>query len=109
VRSQAQLGNERDGGSNERAREEKARRLWGGFDEGLRRDGINLADNSLRMRLDRVLNPRLRCPTTEQTLRALGWALEWSIVELEAKLEEAGARSGGRKAGGRGSVGAGMR
>ena len=79
------------------------------FDEGLRRDGVNLADNSVRMRLDRVLNPRLRRPATEQTLRALAWALQWSLLELEAKLEEVGARSGGQKAGGQRAVGAGMR
>ena len=79
------------------------------FDEALRRDGIHLADNSVRMRLDRVLNPRLRCPTTEQTLLALARALDWSILVLEAKLEEAGAPARGLKAGGHRAVGAGMR
>ncbi len=67
------------------------------FDEALQRDGIHLAENSVRMRLDRVLNPRLRCPTTEQTLMALARALGMSILELEAKLEEADGRAGGLK------------
>lgn len=71
--------------------------------------GENLAGNSVRMRFDRVFNPRLRRPTTEPTLLALARALEWSILELEAKLEEAGTHAGGQKSGGRRAVGAGMR
>ena len=64
------------------------------FDEGLRRDGVNLADNSVRMRLDRVLNPRLRRPATEQTLRALAWALR---VVAPGAGSEAGRGGGARR------------
>ncbi len=37
------------------------------------------------MRLDRVLNARMRCPTSEET----PIALEWTLLELEAALEGA--------------------
>ena len=63
------------------------------FLEGLERDGGVLAPASARMRLGRVLNPRLRLPASEGTLLALAWALEWTLAELETALglEPAGA------------------
>lgn len=42
---------------------------------------------SARMRLDRVLNPRLRRPTSEATLIALAAALDWTFLDLEAALK----------------------
>ena len=57
------------------------------FEEALRRQGCVHTLGAARMRLDRVLNPRLRRPTTESTLIALGSALGWTLLELETELQ----------------------
>lgn len=59
------------------------------FGAALKSDGIAPAPNSVKMRLDRVLNPRMRCPTSDETLLALAIALEWTFLDLEAVLEGA--------------------
>jgi hypothetical protein len=56
------------------------------FEEALRGQGCVHTLAAARMRLDRVLNPRLRRPTSEATLIALASALGWTLLELEAAL-----------------------
>ncbi len=72
------------------------RRLLERFGEALKRDGIAPAPGSIKTRLDRVLNPRMRCPTSEETFLALAAALEWSRVELDTALEGAAATAAER-------------
>ena len=57
------------------------------FEEALQREGCVHTFASARMRLDRVLNPRLRRPTSEATLIALAAALDWTFLDVEAALE----------------------
>jgi hypothetical protein len=57
------------------------------FEAALQREGCVHTLSSAKMRLDRVLNPRLRRPATEPTLMALASALEWTFPELEAELQ----------------------
>ena len=55
------------------------------FAAALKRDGIAPTPNSVKMRLDRVLNPRMRRPTSDETLLALATALDWSVLELRRR------------------------
>ena len=57
------------------------------FEESLQREGCVHTLASAKMRLDRVLNPRLRRPVSEGTLLALAEALDWSLLELESALQ----------------------
>ena len=66
------------------------------FEAALQREGCVHTLSSAKMRLDRVLNPRLRRPATEPTLMALASALEWSFPQLEAELQLTEASNGER-------------
>lgn len=64
------------------------------FADALRRAGSVHTTAAAKMRLDRVLNPRMRKPVSEETKRALARALEWTLEELEQSVEgERGRRS----------------
>lgn len=57
------------------------------FEEALQREGCVHTLGAAKMRLDRVLNPRLRRPASEATLLALARTLDWTLPELESALE----------------------
>ena len=59
----------------------------------LKNEGCVHSDNSVKMRIDRVINARMRCPTSEETLLAIATALEWTLLELEAALDAVSAES----------------
>jgi len=54
------------------------------FEDALQREGCVHSLGSAKMRLDRVLNPRLRRRVSETTLMALAHALSWTLLDLEA-------------------------
>lgn len=51
------------------------------------------ADGSAKMRLNRVLNPRLRRPLSESTKAALARSLEWTLDEFDEHALERGRRA----------------
>ena len=55
----------------------------------LKKEGCVHTDNSVKMRIDRVINARMRRPTSEETLLAIATALESTLLELEAALDGA--------------------
>ena len=57
----------------------------------LQKEGCAATPDSVKKRVDRVFNPRMRCPTSEETLFAIALALEWTLPEMEAALESAAA------------------
>jgi hypothetical protein len=75
------------------------------FEEALKKDGCIHTEAAAKMRLDRVLNPRLRRAISEETKVALAVALDWKIAEFESaignRVDGLGAESDGRKIRGR--------
>jgi hypothetical protein len=56
------------------------------FADALRARGCVHVANSAKMRLDRVLNPKMRRPVTEVTQSALAQALGWSLDDFEETI-----------------------
>lgn len=56
------------------------------FEEALKKCGCIHTDEAVKMRLDRVFNPRMRRPMSEETEGALAAALDWSIPQLESAM-----------------------
>lgn len=56
------------------------------FEEALKRSGSVHTEAAAKMRLDRVLNRRMRRPMSEGTKSALAQALDWTIPQLERAI-----------------------
>lgn len=57
--------------------------LAGRFAAALKSSGCNQTPASAKRRLDRVLNPRMRRPISEETRNALAHALDWSFGDFD--------------------------
>jgi hypothetical protein len=53
------------------------------FESALRDAGCIHTDAAVKMRLNRVFNPRMRRPMSEETEIALAVALDWNLSQLE--------------------------
>ncbi len=56
------------------------------FEEALRALGCVHTIEAAKMRLDRVLNPRMRRPTTDDTKMALAAALGWNVAQFDSAI-----------------------
>lgn len=56
------------------------------FERALKTAGYVHTEAAAKMRLDRILNPRMRRPMSEPTKAALAQALDWTVPEFEAAI-----------------------
>ncbi len=56
------------------------------FAAALKTSGCNQTISSAKMRLDRVINPRMRRPISDETKNALARALDWDFQEFDTKV-----------------------
>jgi len=58
------------------------------FEEALKKNGCIHTEAAAKMRLDRILNRRMRRPMSEETQASLAAAFECSVPQLEAVMGE---------------------
>lgn len=71
------------------------------FAAALKGLGGNQTAESAKKRLDRVINPRMRRPLSDETKTALATALDWTVEEFETRIS--GVAAAGVSAVGRGA------